>query len=231
MIENNKIQFTQEAKKEIDRLNDLYKKNYTSYLQIAKEAKSGKEYNVDKCKMLILSSFYDFSLDNVYVKKSKVHGRGVFAKKDIVKGSLITFYPGDIVLFYPNNDLLKINDKVVFSILASKRFEPFSNPSANFGDDEYFFMMDNKAYAIIGSPRFDKDPNYLGHLINDGVYNPWSKSVYSYERDAYKTDNCDFYYIINNLHVGIMATKDINKGEELFLSYGIDYWKYRKPKQ
>ena len=37
--------------------------------------------------------------------------------------------------------------------------------------------------------------------------------------------NCIFHNLKGDLHVAIVTTKDIKKGEELFISYGLGYWK------
>ena len=39
------------------------------------------------------------------------------------------------------------------------------------------------------------------------------------------TNNCEFEDDIQNKKINIITTRDINAGEELFVSYGEDYWK------
>ena len=75
---------------------------------------------------------------------------------------------------------------------------------------------------IIGCPDFTKDTNYLGHFINDG-----SKSDFA---ESSLKSNCRFYHL-KDLLVAIIATKNIKKDEEFYITYGIEYWEsYNKRK-
>ena len=75
---------------------------YKSKVQLEKSQFDNKEYIIDILKLKILSSIFQFELNKVELKKSKIHGYGVFATKNISKDELITFYPGDIVLIFMN---------------------------------------------------------------------------------------------------------------------------------
>jgi SET domain-containing protein len=76
-------------------------------------------YNWYKSKVQLEKS--QFELNKVELKKSKIHGYGVFATKNISKDELITFYPGDIVLYIPNKDRHLPNHHTLW--YRSKRFE------------------------------------------------------------------------------------------------------------
>ena len=83
----------------------------------------------------------------------------------------------------------------------------------------------NEYYAIIGYEYFKDDSNYhLGHFINDGAKtNSTENSNKIYNEITRIKMNCIFYNL-KDLHIAIIATKDIEFGEELFISYGIEYW-------
>jgi hypothetical protein len=67
----------------------------------------------------------------------------------------------------------------------------------------------------------------LGHIINDGAkHNSTRKSENIYSKISFLKSNCGFFPLKNNLHVAVIATKDIEPDEELFVSYGITYWRY-----
>ena len=60
--------------------------------------------------------------------------------------------------------------------------------------------------------------------MNDaGVHNGTWISDDAYLKKTLATRNCEFYKL-KDLHVAIIATKDIKKNDELFLSYGSHYW-------
>jgi len=64
----------------------------------------------------------------------------------------------------------------------------------------------------------------MGHFINDGAKtNSSSKSDDIYIIISKNKQNCKFY-CFKELHVAIIATKDINLGDELFIPYGTHYW-------
>jgi len=208
---------------EIEYLLNQYKKNYKNQLEKSICTWNNNEYVIDKCKLKFLSQIFSFELDKVELKNSLIHGLGVFAKQNINKGELITFYPGDFVEYTPNEDSHLPNH---FTILyRSQRFEnKFGEVSdSKYRDNDYAFEV-NSFYGIIGCNHFTDDPNYLGHFINDGAKtNSTEKSNEIYLQISNLKRNCQFH-ILKDLHVAIVATKNINIGEELFITYGLNYW-------
>jgi SET domain-containing protein len=178
--------------------------------------------NIDHLKMNMLTNRIPFELDNVLLKSSNTHGRGLFANKNINKGDLITFYPCDILEYYPNNDRYK--DGHITGLFPSIEYaKKYGNQKENFLN-YYCFEIDLK-YAIFGHPSFDTDKNYMGHFINDGAKsNSSEKADKIYSIISLKKANCEFYILKGELHVAIIASKDILEGEELFIHYGIPYW-------
>ena len=55
-------------------------------------------------KRLLRTRFQDLELDRCAVGKSAIHGRGLFATRDIAPGELVTLYPGDALLSWPDGD-------------------------------------------------------------------------------------------------------------------------------
>ena len=189
-----------------DFIYSVYLENCDSHKEEIKCPLDKKTYIVDGAKLQSLNSRGDFKLNKCYIGKSEIKtaGDGLFAKNDILKDELITFYPGDIASYVPNGDMIKPDHISV---------ETYSHRFKNhFGENikkeresrslinEYTYDLD-KNYRIIGSPYFKKDTNYLGHFINDGV--------------QLKT-NCRFYHL-KDLHVAMIATKNIKK-DEAFIS-------------
>ncbi len=181
--------------------------------------------DVNFMKLHFLSFIMPFGLNSVIAKPSKIHGTGVFVKKNILTDELITFYPADFVEYSPdkNRHISKHRVGVSRSARFEKSFGSIANIKAR--DNDYACYI-NPKYTIIGEKTFDNDPNYLGHLINDGAKSDSSeKSNRIYSTISSLKANCKYYNLKGGLHVAIIATRHIKEGEELFVTYGIPYWR------
>ena len=63
-----------------------------------------KTYKLNVYNLQHMSYIWLFDLDKVELNHSSVHGYGVFAKQNISKHELITFYPADLAEEIPNRD-------------------------------------------------------------------------------------------------------------------------------
>ncbi len=207
-----------------DFMYNQYISSYKSKLQITKCPLNNEKYTCDKRKLIMLSTQLEFELDLVEIKPSKIHGNGVFAKKNIKKDELITFYPGDIINYQPNGDR-HIPGHITMAFSSQRFEEKFGNPkSSDDFNNDYGYDIDGN-YTIMGCPYFTNDSNYMGHFINDGAKsNSTKKSDELYNKISYLKQNCRFYNCKGGLHVAILATRDIVIGEELFIMYGTGYW-------
>ena len=104
------------------------------------------------------------------VKKSKVHGTGVFATENIKKGTRIIEYIGEKV------------SKKEGDLRSEKRIKRYLNSKVT--GSVYIFEL-NKKYDIDGSPRYNK-ARYINHscapnceveIINGHI---WIKSIKNY---------------------------------------------------
>lgn len=175
----------------------------------------------DNDKIKILSKRFDI-INRAKVTESIVHEYGLFANMDIPAGKIITFYPGDAVLNFD------VYVKGTCMISFGNASEIFRNRVIT--DDpelEKYKMIVNKYYSIIGNPEDFNSCSYLAHIANDGE---------KLNKDLGK--GCETLYLINSLlkcnsrlfsildcHVALIALKDIKNGEEIFCTYGINYWK------
>lgn len=137
-------------------------------------------------------------------------GRGVFAAMDCQKGDLLTCYPGDVLLQKSGMtglpEELKSDDQKLQSLLAG------------------YCIGVTDDYAIMGLPELDKDVSYIGHLINDGAEIPVRESeLDKYHFQSNQMANAQ-HVPLENLHMVTIATRDIQKGEEIFVYYGPIYW-------
>ncbi len=136
------------------------------------------------------------------IKESKIKGtgNGVYTKKFIPKNSLITYYSPTYIIskdnkIYTDNQIITDKDKIM------DLYETYK---------DYHITYYNT--GIIGLPSY-RNNKYLGHLINDKGY----KLGKIYKPNL---NNCIFH----NKGLGILSTRDIKKGEELYVTYGKNYW-------
>lgn len=199
-------------------IDQAYKNNYKNHIIKDKSTLSKKEMNIDKLRIDLMTKSLFSDLDIVEVRKSEIHGNGVFAKRDIKINEIITFYPAHILQLYIGN-----NESIL--AFSNKIKEKHTDSPVNHINDHYKYSCNNRN-ILIGDPTIIDDSNYLGHLINDSImHDKTKKSRKLYNNLSNIQANCDFnnfepYY----LYIPIISTKFIKKDEELFVSYGAQYW-------
>lgn len=177
---------------------DNLKKFYESYL---------KKFSIEN----ILIIRFPIKLNNVELKNSNIHGRGVFATKHIKSGEVITLYPGDLL-----NNKISNNNKLESFCQAAVEYAGNNNLLIQ----DYCFEI-NKTYRIYGCPNMVNDPAYLGHMCNDGADGSQLKNIY--ENISKERCNAEYKNIIDCC-IAIIAINDINIGDEILVTYGYDYW-------
>jgi hypothetical protein len=138
------------------------------------------------------------------IKASSVSnaGNGVFVTKDYNKGDYVCFYDGEDV---------DITDQDEYSMGHP------TNPN-----------MTRKGFRDVRTPdgvaQFINDGAALLVNIFDDYCPPTLKIMYNFI-DVYKTISaakCNVMF--GDMNFGMYATKNIKAGDELFFSYGADYW-------
>jgi hypothetical protein len=163
-----------------------------------------------------------FKLNKVEARPSPVHGTGVFATQDINKGELATLYPGDAVLDVVGHGKAKVATSDRLLDFCDNSLPKLKEILKN--QREYRCNV-TETVGIYGFPGFAEDPTYLGHMINDGAKaSKDPRSIPIYMAVTKKKSNCKFHMCVKNRHVAILATRDVSKGRELFISYGWAYW-------
>jgi SET domain-containing protein len=183
----------------------------------------------------------------VIVKIRQDNERGLFATHDIKKGEYICILPIDYFQldnrWYTTNSVTYDQiDKINFrygilceiSKIKDTQYESFS--SFLNGSKRKCITCFWKKTEIVGVSNPDKtDFPFVGHIINDYVdmsflsenkYEKMSKE-FSNVKVSSKLQILDH----NRLGLKIKATKDIESGTELYLSYGSEYWKTYSGKQ
>lgn len=164
----------------------------------------------------------DLDLVSVELRPSNRHGLGCFAIRNIRKDEVITMYPCDVVINQKMN-----HRNIVFSDRLSDHIrDTLPNPQ-EFDYRKYFpyGIGLEESLFLIGYPGFKDDTNYLGHFINDGAKaNSDKRSHTIYETVTALKRNCKFQSVLGRAHMAVVATRDIEKDEELLTTYGLKYW-------
>ena len=151
-------------------------------------------------------------------------GRGLFAVKDMHRGELLTCYPGDILFFSPSSEAsISIDHKFVWGqhVPGSLRVDDDQVRSTL---NEYILQVTDES-AILGLPSIDDNMAYAGHFANDGAQPPLSESqVARYVIESNDLANA-MHIPLEHCHMVTVATRDIQKGEEILVTYGPEYWR------
>lgn len=159
--------------------------------------------------------------NKVYVKDSKLHGKGVFAKEGIKKGETITYYPPHFIIFFPKGHVAVDNEVVVL---------PNNNIVKSVFTKELLFTYNHyisNHYQICGDPEIIDNMSFVGHIINDCVRGHSPQDNYNMEKYmelALKLCNSYSQFDNKNYLIPIIATKNIERDEEILLPYSYEYW-------
>jgi hypothetical protein len=161
-------------------------------------------------------------IESAECKESKIHGKGVFASRNIKCGEIITVYPSDIILKSINNGS---SSKVRAGYRMDKIYgENFELDNCKKWVNDYMFDCD-KEISIAGDPMLCSDSTFLGHMCNDVAKCPNNKKgIEIYYKVCIARCNGAFLYNDELNIVFVLARQDINKGDEILVSYGHIYW-------
>ena len=159
---------------------------------------------------LLLSRESGFYINLVHIRKSEIHQNGVFATKFIPKDTLITFFPVDIIKMY-------------FGTKSFNILNPDINNDTDFKHLDYSLVLNDKC-KLIGSPKLTSNTAYIGHIINDGY--KYVGNADKYMKKSIKLANVKYeiFDIDCPRFIPIIAIRDINAGEELLMTYGLQRW-------
>lgn len=175
----------------------------------------------------ILGSRLELYVDRTYIEASLVEnaGRGLFAKAGCRKGDLLTCYPGDILVqsSYSDEDpFVGGEDSFVWGahVPESNHIKEEEIPSTLSG----YILQVTGDLAVLGLPTVDDEMSYVGHFANDGAQPPQRESqIASYVLESNDLANA-MHISLEDCHMVTVATKNIQKGEEILVTYGPEYW-------
>lgn len=169
-------------------------------------------YEILFCEDIFINILKEFGdkLPQLIVKKSNIHGNGVFALQDIPKGTLTTFYP---VHFIFTDDVVSCENKQVGVKMFVSPILDENLINENFfkvAQDYLLSGSQKELFKIGGHPQLYEDYQN-GHIINH------SKNANSYFQLVNgPNNNCNIWMII--------STRNIKNGEELTVNYGPRYY-------
>mmetsp|Transcript_15009 Transcript_15009/g.22904 ORF Transcript_15009/g.22904 Transcript_15009/m.22904 type:complete len:269 (+) Transcript_15009:66-872(+) len=185
-----------------------------SLSQRLKEYCSEKEEDVTTARMsLLYTRLPNLALTRTFVGPSNISGRGLFAQCDCRKGDLLTCYPGDALIISPDGE----EDWVILW---------GDHVKDNYEIDELlgYIIHAKDDFGVLGLPSLDQDPAYFGHFANDGASMPLTEaSLGLYVIESNEKANA-MHESLDDCHMVTIATRDITAGEEIFVTYGPDYW-------
>lgn len=135
---------------------------------------------------------------NCEVRKSNIHGRGVFAKRNIKKGEKLCIYDGQIIDIGTPGD--SSYDLGIPNTRTMSR--GYREPRSSVGIGQ--FINDGARYIWTGVPNDD------------------AMALVVYMRQTSQTMNCK--PVFHPKMIFIEALRDIKKDEELLMFYGLHYW-------
>ena len=167
-------------------------------------------------------------VNSVECKPSRTHGKGVFATRNIRRGEVITFYPADVIMIKTMFEdrqayRFKFNDRMC------RKYNVINGESTLAGFDwiDYYLLDYSNNIQFSGNPELCDDSTYLGHMCNDAAVCPPEEKdggARVYARVVMVRVNAEFIMDRENLIAAVVAYKDINQGEEIFVPYGPEYW-------
>lgn len=184
---------------------------------------SGEVDEGQVCRNMMVTRVDDFKVrvGCCSVAPSQLHGDGLFADRDVAEGELLTFFPGDALLFWADGDR-ENSDVMCFFGAHVPQSERDANEIVTDRVKSYELYVSGKISAI-ADPSRRSEPAYLGHFANDGSTCPSPEDVESYRRDSAAAANARVC-LLENCHFALQASQPIKSGDEILLTYGEGYW-------
>jgi SET domain len=179
------------------------------------------ESNMDET-TLLNSRIKDLQLQRTYVGESTIvgGGRGLFASCDCRAGDLLTCYPGDALISTNGS-----GEKDWDLQWGHHVHEKYRTNELRV-EQKAWVLQATDGVGMLGLSELDDEAAYLGHFCNDGATSTpkCMEELAPYVLESQDVANASHQDICNCSHMVTVARRAINKGDEIFVSYGPGYW-------
>jgi hypothetical protein len=190
---------------------------------------SCKMNNIPEDKIpFLMCDFPQFTPKNFFpveLKKSKIHGNGLFVTRKVPKGEVLTMYPCHMMAFKPKNGNPV---KLFFKNYEQKNFTmDYAQMLKSTHDDNVYVVGDPTIpFVRSTSAHFINDPypytQNLKTLSKDANLETLGKAYIDYELRVQSMANSAIYH--TDTYAYAKAIKNIEEGEEILAPYDFDYW-------
>ena len=170
---------------------------------------------IESLKYMQIDLTKNIKTNNFDIRKSTIAGagNGLFTNIDIKKNDIVCYYPPVIIWDHTTQNIIHNFDN--FDI----------NNLNNFYTSDYVYT--SHKISIIGfKDTIINNDMYLGHIANDNNYNP--KKIYSNNKNNCVFKKTPFELTTDsfkdNKSLALIATRDIKIDDEIFVTYGKEYW-------
>jgi hypothetical protein len=182
----------------------------------------------DLCLSMLRTRLPDLHLNRCFVAPSTVvqAGMGLFASRDITETEMITLYPGDALIQW--NGKSGVGDfSSDVSVMFGNHIQGDSRDARRVTSDAArgYEVKVRDTHSIVADPNLTHDAAYLGHMANDAcaLLGRSNACRTAYSQETANRHNAELY-LIEGCHYAAIASKNVTKGEEIFVSYGENYW-------
>lgn len=188
----------------------------------------GSRYDFEKYRMTMVQCneipIFDIDETLTIVKKSsRILGNGLFITKDTGIHQPLCIYPNHGMCVH-RSSFVTCDFKMTIEQLGDNCYSQWLN---SYSRDEYFKKeprlkcnKDDPTISIIGNPSNLK-PGSCGHMIND--YFTTDIGIGEYISKSSENCNCIPIHVGMGLVI-IYSLREIKENEELFMTYGPNYW-------
>lgn len=157
-------------------------------------------------------------LCNVRIGPSSLHGEGVFAQRNLKRGDLITLHP----CHYISINIGKESAWVPANVKMPKMTLMLSKLLF-----QYSAKVEGTCLSVAADPTITASPAACAHLINDAATLETRDfgyhEMYRYVVDSTTSQN-SYFVTLGGVSVAAVASRDIQRGEEIFTAYGAAFW-------
>ena len=176
-----------------------------------------------------LQNLFRTCMESVYIKQSTIPqaGRGLFARRDIPKGTIVAFYPVDSIgIKFESglcNSVQLARDQDEMIDVQSSSYSLFSLANRELcGVDLQKDFNNGRLFVDMNPMKNVREGWYCG-LINDAAIVRYQGDL-EYYPNSRSTQNVEIVpFSTAPFQVGV-TTKDVKADDELFVSYGYNYW-------